>query len=40
MAEIIEVQQKEELLAWTGLIQLAMQLRFWMPHMKKLKLMR
>ncbi len=27
MAEIIEVQQEEEFLVWTGMIQLAMQLR-------------
>ncbi len=27
MAKIIEVQQEEQLLAWTGMIQLAMQLR-------------
>ena len=39
MVEIITIQQEVELLAWIGMIQLAMQSKFLMQNTKRFKLM-
>jgi hypothetical protein len=39
MAEIIEIQQEVIVLVWIGMIQLALQSRYSMQNMKRIKLM-
>jgi hypothetical protein len=39
MAETIEIQLEDKFLAWTGMIQPAMHMKFWMQSMKRSLLM-